>query len=268
MTTPALWWLLDATNILYRDAHAMGIDAAPQNLAGRLQLIRDHWRPSRIVCCFDGPGPTWRHDLFEGYKAGRQRLPGIADAIAAAVDVCDSLGIEHHRLNGIEADDLIATLTAQAIESDARAVIYSADRDLHQLLREGQVSQLLRIVRRRRATPNDHGLDLDWLTWADVGQRYGIGPAAWVDYRAMVGDTSDHVPGVRGIGPKTAAQVLQDCGTLARFYASPFTARITPKQRTALFNARDRVQLLRDLFTLRRDVPLDSPHLSPLAGAS
>lgn len=243
-----LWVLIDGTNSVYRDFHAAG-DAEAKLFRKRLQAIIEQWGPSRVIATFDA-GKTFRHELFDGYKAGRSKPDGIDDALKAARLACLDEGVDELAVEGFEADDLIATFVDQALEADCRAVIISADKDLFQLLLDGAVTQAI-AVRRKRGK-----LDCDWMTAERLHEKYGVPPQQWVEYRAMIGDKSDGIDGISGVGPKAAAAVLSGCPTLDEFYADPFKASVGQACRTKIFNAKNNVPRLRELLTLRRDVPL------------
>lgn len=247
---PPLWILIDATNAIHRDAHAAGVTVAAKQVVKRVKLMIDTLQPACVIACFDPPGPTWRHRLEPTYKAGRARKEGVDQALLQARDEFFQAGIFAAECEGYEADDMIATLVDHAIANGRRAVIYSADQDLHQLLREGEVTQMTHCNRRFGK------LEMGFVTSADLINKKGVWPNQWVDYKCLVGDTSDNLPGVAGIGPETAAKLLSSSGSIDDFYRNPHKAAITLKARTLILNAKPRIALLRDLFTLRRDVPL------------
>ncbi|TWU67276.1 DNA polymerase I, thermostable [Crateriforma conspicua] len=247
---PDTWLLIDATNAVYRDFHAAGVDRVATLFRDRVRAMGDLWEPVRIVAAFDAPGPTFRHELYPEYKAGRDRPAGIAAALAEAMAMLLDEGVDVQSVRGFEADDIIATLTAAGTSADARVVVVSADKDLHQLIAEGSVCQLAAVRRDGRA------LDCKWINARDVEVRYGVKPGQWVDYRAMVGDKSDNIPGVTSIGPEAAARVLRACGSLDDFYLSPFAATLNERQHARMIAAKPTMPLMRQLLTLRTDVPI------------
>lgn len=247
---PPIWLIIDATNAIHRDAHAAGVTVAAKQVVKRVNLMIETMQPAVVVACFDPAGPTWRHQIEPTYKAGRSRKEGIDDSLIRARDEFRDAGIMAAECDGYEADDMIATLVDQALSDGCRAVMYSADKDLHQLIREGEVNQLTQCHKRWGK------LETEFVTAADLVKRTGIRPDQWVDYKCLVGDSSDKLPGVAGIGEKTAVNLLQSCGTIDAFFRNPHQANVTLKARTLVMNARKRITHLRNLFTLRRDVPL------------
>lgn len=248
--TPPLWLLIDGQNIVHADAYGCGLDRAPDYLAERLRLLEERFAPSYTITLWDSDGPTFRHRLFAGYKAGRKRLEGIGEAIAAAKEVCRARNIATLSSPGFEADDLIATIGAEATRDGGQVLIYSTDRDLHQLIRAGSVKQLKK-VRRDRGILTFEMLNADRLR-----DLYGVTPQQWVDFKTLTGDASDGIPGVERIGPKTAAEILRTCGTLAEFYRTPFKAPLSPKQRAAMLRAQPTIAQTQKLCRLRTDAPL------------
>ncbi len=249
-TKPPIWILIDATNIVHRDAHGVGITNAAENLGRRIEAINQKFDPAAIVAAFDPPGKSWRHSLHKGYKAGRVRMLGIDDALDVAKDVCSRCNVRPFVIDGFEADDVIATLTDAVVSMGNRVIVYSADKDLHQLIREGEVLQLLNMKRKLGK------IECEWFNAADMMEKHLVTPEQWVEWKMLVGDPSDKIDGVPGIGDKTASNILASCGTLEEFYKRPFAAPISPKQRTAVMNARPKMELTKQLCTLRRDVPL------------
>lgn len=245
-TTPPLWLLIDGQNIVHRDAHAFGVARASATFARRLDYLGQKFAPEAIITAWDTDAPTFRHRLYPDYKSGRKRL----DAIGAAKDECLRRCIPCIESPGFEADDILATLTAEAKADGRRVVIYSSDRDLHQLIAAGEVTQLARVTRDKASI---HCL---WVTEAALRSKYGIGPAQFVDLKCLIGDPSDNIPGVDRIGMITARNILQACGTLDAFFDRPFAAPLSPAQRAAVVRARPNIPMARQLATLRADVPL------------
>lgn len=248
--TPPLWLLLDGENIVHADAYGCGIDRSPAYLAERLRLLDERFSPSCTISLWDTDAPTFRHELFPAYKAGRKRLDGIERAIAGAKDVCHARNIATLSAVGFEADDLIATITAEATADGCQVLIYSTDRDLHQLIQQGHVKQCTK-VRRSRGV-----LSFEMMNSASLRERYGVRPEQWVDFKVLTGDHSDGIPGIPHIGAKTAANVLESCGTLDGFYRYPFRAPISPRQRAAIINAKPTIEPMRTLCRVRTDAPL------------
>ena len=249
MTQPPIWLLIDGTHHVYRDFYAAG-DRDASLLRARIPLLFDHFKPARIVAAFDC-GPSFRSRLFPAYKGERSKPEEIDAAIDAAKAAYIDEEIDLIEAPDFEADDILATLSRLGRSLGNRIVIASADKDLHQLILEGEVLQAVRLLRDRDQ------LSPGYVNANDLQVQYFVTPEQWVDYRCLIGDKSDNIDGVRGIGKETAGRILSQIGSLDAFYANPFkVAGIKPGIHAKLINAKPRIPLLRQLLTLRDDVPL------------
>jgi DNA polymerase-1 len=197
--------------------------------------------PTRVAVVFDARGPSFRHELFADYKATRDAQPEeLSQQFPVVREVVEAHRLPILEVEGVEADDVIATLVALAPAS-LRVTIVSTDKDLMQLV--GERVQLLDTMKDRRFGPDE------------VEARFGVPPAQVLDVRALVGDTSDNIPGVRGIGEKGAAQLIRQWGSLDALleHASDVKAK---RAREALQAHADQARLSRDLARLRCDVEL------------
>jgi len=194
---------------------------------------------------FDARGKTFRHEAYREYKAGREAQPeDLAVQFPLAREIVDALALPTLEIAGFEADDVIATLVGAA-PPDARISIVSTDRDLMQLVDERV--HLLDGIRDRRYDP------------AAVEARFGVPPRQVLDLRALVGDTSDNIPGVSGIGEKGAAQLIREYGDLETLIAH--AGEIKGKRpREALLAQVESARLSKELAALRHDVPLDTDY--------
>ena len=242
--------LVDGTNALYRAFFAPMRDLrAPDGTPTKavlvftnllLKALREE-QPDYCVVVFDPRGPTFRHEVYREYKAGRDAQPeDLAVQIPLAREIIDALRLPVVAVPRYEADDVIATLVRTA-PPNARISILSTDRDLMQLVDERV--QLLDGIRDRRYGP------------AEVEERFGVPPAQVLDLRALVGDTSDNIPGVKGIGEKGAAELIRRFGDLESAIAH--AAEIPAKRaREALQSQADLARLSKQLATLRSDAPV------------
>jgi DNA polymerase-1 len=201
--------------------------------------------PDYVVAVIDAPGPTFRDALHDDYKGTRQETPSALTAqIPRILSLIDHLGIARMERAGLEADDVIACIARQIIGDDShrdvRVRIASKDKDLLQLLGE-------------RVTLFDIQTESE-TDCAGLLESKGIRPEQVIDYLTLTGDTVDNVPGVPGIGPKTAAELLQAYGTLEGIFAN--VASLTPRRRDLLLTAREQTVRSRVLVTLRDDVDL------------
>lgn len=250
--------IVDAANCLYRAFFAIPplrtADGTPTNAAygfvNMLQKALREERPDHVVVVFDAPGGApFREAILPEYKAHRDAQPEDLSAQLPAVrELVDAYRLPVLEVTGVEADDVIATLVA-ALPGDWRATILSTDKDLMQLV--GERVQLLDTMKGRRFGP------------AEVEERFGVPPERVLEVRALVGDPSDNIPGVKGIGEKGAARLIAEWGDLETLLAH---ADEIPQARTrnALREQADRARLSRRLAALQDDValPLGLPDLA------
>ncbi|HEY6877291.1 MAG TPA: 5'-3' exonuclease H3TH domain-containing protein, partial [Polyangiales bacterium] len=206
-----------------------------------LKLVKDQ-RPHMLAVVCDGKGSSFRKELYEGYKANRPTAPDDLKAQMGRVrEVADAYAIPCYERDGVEADDLIASLVRIARGRGQRVVIVSADKDLLQLVGDGV--SMLDTMKNKVFGP------------AETRDKLGVGPAQVRDYLALVGDTSDNVPGVPSVGPKTAAELLAQFGSLDGIYAG--LPELKKKAlRAKLEDNRELAYLSRQLVTLKDDFDL------------
>ncbi|HID09114.1 TPA: DNA polymerase I, partial [Candidatus Micrarchaeota archaeon] len=211
-----------------------------------LMALREY--PSKYVAVtFDAKGPTLRHEVYAGYKATRKEMPEpLKVQLPVVKELVDHFGIKRLELEGYEADDIMATLSKLAERKGIPALNLTGDKDMAQL-----VSDKVFILKPGRR-PTDR---LELLDRKGVEERYGVPPERIVDLLALVGDSIDNVPGVKGIGEKTARKLLQQYGSLEGVLAA---AERIPNRRVAeaLKAHREEAVLSRDLVRLK-EVPLD-----------
>ncbi len=241
--------LIDGTNTLYRAFFALpplrAHDGTPTHAAlGFVNMLNKVIReegPDHLAVVFDPRGKSFRHDLYPAYKATRDRQPEDLSAQLPLVrDLVEAYGIPMLVVDGFEADDVIASLVQAAADRFEIAIV-STDKDLMQLVREHVC--MLDTMKDRRYTP------------AEVEARFGVPPERVLDLRALVGDPSDNIPGVRGIGEKGAAKLIQQWGSLETLleHASDVSAA---RARAALEEQAEQARLSKQLATLRTDIPL------------
>ncbi len=249
--------LLDGNGLIYRGYFAL-INTPLTTSRGELvtavfgftnivlRAIQDV-RPEHVAVAFDLPAPTFRHEAYAEYKATRQRMPDdLRDQIPKVREVVAALGIPVYELEGYEADDAIATLVGQAEAAGLDTTIVTGDLDMLQLVSER--TRLL--VSLRGGIANTVVYDV-----ARINERYGLRPDQMLDYKALKGDPTDNIPGVPGVGEKTAASLVATWGDLEGLYAHLDEA--TPARfREPLAEARERLFQSRDLMRLVRDLPL------------
>ena len=210
-----------------------------------IKLLADE-RPDAVVVCFDRGTPQFRLDRFAAYKAGRAETPDtFRQQLPLIREVLGSLRIPMVELEGYEADDLLATLTKQCRQNGDEVVIVTGDRDILQLVCDG-----VSVIMTRRGIS-----DVIRYDNATVRERYGVTPEQWTDFVALKGETSDNLPGVPGIGDKTAAQLVNKYGDIEQIIAH--ADELTPKIRDAIKERSNQVRVNKELGRLLDDVPLE-----------
>ena len=247
--------LIDGYSLAYRAFHALPDtittkEGFPTNalygLAAMMMKMLADERPARVVVAWDPPGPTFRHDQEPTYKANRSVTPDLfREQRVHFRPLMEAFGFVNTEVEGFEADDVLGTLARRWSEEGQEVRILTGDRDAFQLVND-RVSVL---ATGRGVT------DTTVYTPDAVVERYGIGPELMVDFRGMVGDPSDNLKGVPGIGEKGASQLLQKYGSLDEILAH--ASEQTPKRREVLTEHADSARKTRDLAVIRTDAPVD-----------
>lgn len=203
-------------------------------------------RPTHIAVAFDHPSPTFRHDQYTDYKKTRKPSPAeFIEQIPILKETLESLSLRYIEAPGYEADDIIGTMASKAQKSGFHTIILSGDRDCLQLVNDDVESILpvRGITQVRVYTPDNVKTDM------------GLEPRQIVDYKALAGDSSDNIPGVKGVGQKTALALLGQYGNIDNIYAN-LGAVSPPRVQKLLEAGRDQAYLSRDLAVIKIDVPL------------
>jgi DNA polymerase-1 len=210
-----------------------------------IKLLADE-RPQAVIVCFDKGAPQFRLDDYAAYKANRAETPdAFRQQLPLIREVLTVLRIPMVELDGYEADDLLATLTKHCREEDSEVVIVTGDRDILQLVREG-----VSVIMTRRGIS-----DVTRYDSPTVVERYGVAPDKWIDFVALKGESSDNLPGVPGVGDKTAAQLVNKYGDIEEIIAH--ADELTPKLRDAIQERAHQVRINKKLGRLLDNVPLD-----------
>ena len=247
--------LIDGNSLTYRAFHALPTDLVTASgqvtnavfgfTSMFINLVRDH-KPDAIAVAFDRPEPTFRHEQEATYKANRESAPDILrQQIPLVHQVIDTLGVTAIDKAGVEADDIIATLATQARDRGDDVLIVTGDRDSYQLVEDPHV----------RVIYNKRGVS-DYANYDEAGilERTGVHPRDYVEYAALRGDPSDNLPGVPGVGEKTAAKLINAYGGLDGIFAH--LDEQTPKLRSNLADNEDQARRNAHLMVLQRDVDL------------
>ncbi len=248
--------LVDGNNLLFRSFYATAYQGVimrnskgfPTNaLYGFINMMHkiiEDEAPSYIMVAFD-KGKTFRHDKYLEYKAGRSEMPDeLREQFPKAKEVLDALGIKHFEIDNYEADDIIGTLSLDVEKrDDFVATIVSSDKDLLQLVSDKVVMKMLKT--------SGHIM----MTKEEFIKTYQVPPIRMIDLKALMGDSSDHIPGVKGIGEKTAINLLSKYETLDNLYEH--IDEVKGKTKEKLENDKDNAYMSYDLATIYREVPLD-----------
>jgi len=252
-------FLIDGYALIYRAFFAMisrplttssgENTSAPYGLARFLVRLLEEHEPEYVGMVFDA-GDSFRTEVHPEYKATREKMP---EELEASIPRCRAL-VEAFRVPvlevaGWEADDVIGSLAAQASERGVRTVIVSGDKDFYQLIDENTF-----LLNPGRGGPA--AVEEEWVTPENASDRLGVAPHQVTDYLALLGDSSDNVPGVPGIGKKTANALLAEFGSLDELIARVDEVGITRARKALRANA-ERARLSRELVTIRRDVPIE-----------
>ncbi len=266
-TTPPTLILIDGHSLAYRSYFAFAKNAdgglrtstgIPTNICfGFLRFllqVMQAEKPQRLAIAFDLAAPTFRHDADATYKADRAETPDdFGPDIKNLKKLLSALNLAMASVEGYEADDILATLTQQATKAGYPVKIVTGDRDLFQLVRDRDNVSVLYFDKQSIRSARSAGV-VDTHE-ADVVERLGITPAQVVDYKALCGDKSDNIPGVRGIGEKTAVKLLTQYGTLAKIYEN--IENIKGATRKKLETGKADAEHSQYLAQLKFDVPLE-----------
>ncbi len=242
--------LVDGSSYVYRAYHALPpLSTSTGQPTGAvrgvttmvMRILEDHPN-SPVGMIFDAKGSTFRHDMYDQYKANRPPMPeDLRPQIQPIYDICEALGLKIFVVDNVEADDVIGTLATQAEAKGIETVVSTGDKDLAQL-----VTKNIRLV---------NTMSNEVLDEAGVMKKFGVKPNQIIDYLALVGDTSDNIPGVQKVGPKTAVNWLTKYETVENIIAN--AEEISGKVGEYLREGIEQLKLSQQLTTIKKDVELD-----------
>lgn len=248
--------LIDANSLIHRAFHALPpLTAKGGRPTGALyglasiliKTLNGDLKPDFVVAAFDRPEPTFRKEMFKEYKAHRPKAPDeLVSQIVEAHNLFGKFGVKFFEKPGYEADDIIGTFAKKfEKERDLRIIVLTGDLDTLQLVDENHI--VVQILKKGVS-------ETQLYDEKAVVERYGLNPDQMTDYKGLVGDTSDNIPGVRGIGPKTAEEFLKKYGHLENLFkkmpeGDPAAKKIRPFEKEALFSKK--------LATINRDTPIE-----------
>ena len=252
--------LIDGSSYLYRAFHAMpplttksGLPTgAIKGVISMLRNIEKEFAESKTIIVFDAKGKNFRHKILESYKANRPPMPeDLRPQLEPLKKICNVMGMPVIEMQGFEADDLIATLALQAARRFPRVTISSLDKDLMQLVRDPEIRMM-------------NTMTNETFDEAGVKKKFGVNASQIVEYLALVGDSSDNIPGVPKVGPKTAAKWLNEHKTIQSLLkeADAITGAVGESLRASI----DLLPMNIDLVTLKSDIDLE-PSLDKLLEA-
>lgn len=248
-------FLVDGSSLAFRSYYAL-LTTGMRNAEGKptqavygffsslFDLIEKR-SPHSMAVCFDLSEPTFRHEQFEEYKANREEMPDdLAEQWPIIKEAVEALAIPVYELSGWEADDVIGTVAKKAKERSLSTVILTGDQDAFQLLDDH-----IQVLMPTKEGLKTYGRD-------EVFEKLGVWPEQIIDYKGLCGDASDNIPGVKGIGPKTAVTLLSQYKTIDGIYEHIEELK-AGAQKTKLVDGRDLAFKSRELATIRLDVPLE-----------
>ena len=248
-----IFLLVDGNSLMHRAFHAlplMDADGVYTNavygfLSMLLKVIKEE-NVQYLAVCFDEHGPTFRHTVYADYKAGRRETPPeLRQQFGTILSLLDEMGIRRFSLQGWEADDLLGTLSLKGAAAGAAPLLLTGDRDALQLVGGGTELMFTRkgISETIRFTPSK------------VYEEYGFTPEQVTDWKGLAGDSSDNIPGVPGVGDKTAVKLLQEYGTLEGVLGN--ADKVKGKLGEKLVTYAEQARFSKDLATIRRDAPVE-----------
>jgi len=249
--------LVDGNSLTYRAFFALPPDMATASgqvtnavfgFTSMLIYVLKDQQPDGVIVAFDRPEPTFRHEAEPEYKAQRTAAPDILRQQMGLVrEVLEAIGIQQVELAGWEADDLIATISTALVDQGDEVIVVTGDRDSYQLVRDPHVKVLY----------NKRGVsDYSLYDEAGIAEKTGVTPELYPQYAALRGDTSDNLPGVPGVGEKTAAKLINQYGGLDGIFAN--VSAQTPKLAANLAEHEARARANHALMLLRHDAPLET----------
>ncbi|WP_223068600.1 DNA polymerase I [Paenibacillus caui] len=246
--------LIDGNSIIYRAFFAM---PPLSNSSGQhtnavygftnmlLRLIQEQ-QPSHILVAFDAGKQTFRHEGYKDYKGGREKTPPeLSEQFPLLRELLDGFGISHYESEGFEADDIIGAVSKRAEEEGRQVLVVTGDKDMLQL-----VSDHVRVVLTRKGVT-----ELEPYGYAEIMERYGLKPEQIMDLKGLMGDASDNIPGVPGIGEKTALKLLHQFGSVEEVLAK--TDELKGKMKENLVNHAEDARMSKRLATIYRDMPVE-----------
>jgi DNA polymerase-1 len=248
-------YLIDGSNLVYRAHFAMGknplvtskgeVTSAIYGFMQSLLMLLSRENPEHVAVVFDRPEPTFRHQMYPEYKQTRDKMPDeLVGQLPRLREVLEASNIPILELPGYEADDIMGTLALKAREKGLEVVLYTGDKDMMQLVQPG-----IRILQSKKGEEKV-------LDEAGVAESFGVAPDKVIEVLGLMGDTSDNVPGVPGVGPKTAIELVKKYGTLEEVL-SHVEEIDKPVLKQKLMEFADQAKFSKELVTINTDIPME-----------
>ena len=241
--------IIDGSSYLYRAFYALpnlktssGLNSgAIHGFANMLNRILNEYSPKHLVMVFDAKGKNFRHDIYDEYKANRNSMPAeLSEQTGAIINLVEALGVMVIQQKGVEADDVIASLARQMKIKNSKTIISSGDKDLAQLVDENTILM--------------NNFDSKVLDVEGVKEKFGVKPSQIFDYLCLVGDTSDNIPGVPKVGPKTAVTLLEQYNDLDNIIEN--SSQLKGKLKENIESSLETIELAKKLVALKDNLKL------------
>lgn len=248
------WLLIDGNSIIYRAFFAMppltnsaGMHTnAVYGFTTMLLKLLEEEKPTHVLVAFDAGKVTFRHEGYSEYKGGREKTPSeLSEQFPVLKDLLQAFGISQFELSGYEADDIIGTMTRVADEGNIETLVVTGDKDMLQL-----ASSNVTIAITRKGIS-----EVEQYSPAAIQEKYGLSPMQIIDLKGLMGDTSDNIPGIPGVGEKTALKMLHEFGSVEEVLAN--TASLKGKMKEKVEQHKDDAVMSKKLATIYREVPVD-----------
>jgi len=247
-------FLIDGSGFIFRAFYALPPLTNPEGIpinavygyCTMITNIIETFKPDQLIVVFDTKKKTFREDIYKPYKSNRSEPPEeLIPQFSIIREATEAYDLPQIEMDGYEADDIIATYASQAEKKGIEVTVISSDKDLMQLVNDK--TKMYDTMKKRYIGINE------------VKEKFGVEPSKVIDVQALAGDSIDNIPGVSGIGIKTAAELINDFGTLENLLSQ--TNKIKqPKRKQVLIDEKDKALISKKLVTLKNDVPINKPY--------
>ncbi len=244
--------LVDGNSLLHRAYHAYPPLSLPSGelvnavygFSSLFLSALEKMKPTHVLVAWDLKGPTFRHEQYKEYKAGRPKMDQeLADQIDRTKEVVEKMNVPQFGVSGFEADDIIATMVERARDDNfEKVIILTGDKDSLQLIKEAQVQVFL--------------AGKEMIDEKALGLKFGLPPKLITDLKGLMGDSSDNLPGIKGIGQVTAVKLLKEAGSLENIFEKINDLNVSPKVKKLLLEGKDIAFECKKLATLEYNVPV------------